>query len=198
MEPIIRVTGCGVPLDRPNVDTDQIIPAAWLKNTTRTGYADGLFEQWRRDPGFVLNRPERAGAAILVSGPNFGCGSSREHAPWALHEWGFRAVIAPGFADIFRNNMPNAGLVPVWCEPAVAAALMAATTADATAEISVDVAERTVTCAAAGVRAAPFRLDDDARDRLVSGLTQLEVTLRAADRIAAYERARAPWLDVSA
>ncbi|MEU9012042.1 3-isopropylmalate dehydratase small subunit [Streptomyces sp. NPDC048479] len=198
MEPLIRVTGRGVPLDRPNVDTDQIIPAAWLKNTTRTGYAAGLFEQWRRDPGFVLNRPERAGAAILVGGPNFGCGSSREHAAWALHEWGFRAVIAPGFGDIFRNNMPNAGLVPVWCEPPVAAALMAATTADATAEISVDVAEQTVTCEAAGVRAAPFRLDEDARDRLVSGLPQLEVTLRSADRIAAYEQTRAPWLDVSA
>ncbi|WP_042372537.1 3-isopropylmalate dehydratase small subunit [Streptacidiphilus neutrinimicus] len=198
MEPLVHVTGRGVPLDRPNVDTDQIIPAAWLKKTTRTGYADGLFEQWRQDPDFVLNRPERAGARILVAGPNFGCGSSREHAPWALHEWGFRAVIAPGFADIFRNNMPNAGLVPVRCEPAVAAAVMAAVTADPAAEIAVDVAARTVACEAAGVRAEPFQLDDEARDRLVSGLTQLEVTLRAADRIAAYEAARAPWLDVTA
>ncbi|SFT31368.1 3-isopropylmalate dehydratase small subunit [Streptomyces sp. ok210] len=197
MEPLIGVTGRGVPLDRPNVDTDQIIPAAWLKNTTRTGYVDGLFEQWRLDSDFILNRPERVGASVLVTGPNFGCGSSREHAPWALHEWGFRAVIAPGFADIFRNNMPNAGLVPVWCEPPVVAALMAATTADAGAEISVDVAKRTVTCEAAGIRAAPFRLDDDARDRLVAGLTQLEVTMRAADQIAAYERARSSWLDVS-
>lgn len=130
MDPVTRVAGRAVPLDRSDVDTDQIIPARGMKRVERTGYAAGLFEKWRRDPAFVLNDPAYRSAPILVSGPNFGCGSSREHAPWALRDHGFRAIIAPGFADIFRGNLPNSGLVPVQAAPAVVAALLAAVTAD--------------------------------------------------------------------
>src|SRR5262245_20367802 len=114
MDPVTRITGTAVPLDRSDVDTDQIIPAVWMKKIERTGFEDGLFQKWRRDPQFVLNQPERQDATILVSGPNFGCGSSREHAPWALRDYGFKVVITPGFADIFRNNLPNVGLDPAW------------------------------------------------------------------------------------
>ncbi|MFF8959976.1 3-isopropylmalate dehydratase small subunit [Streptomyces sp. NPDC014894] len=196
MKPLTALTGRGVPLPESDVDTDQIIPAAWLKKTTRTGYGEGLFSHWRQDPAFVLNRPERRGAAILVTGPNFGCGSSREHAAWALRDYGFTAVVAPSFGDIFRNNLPNAGLVPVQVTEDVAAALLRAAEDDADAEITVDVVGRTVGCAAAGVAAAPFQLDGSARHRLVNGLELLDLALRLDADISAYEKGRAPWLPV--
>jgi 3-isopropylmalate/(R)-2-methylmalate dehydratase small subunit len=192
MEPVTRVAGRAVPLDRSDVDTDQIIPARWMKRVERTGYADGLFEKWRRDPAFVLNDPAYAGASILVSGPNFGCGSSREHAPWALRDFGFRAIIAPSFADIFRGNLPNSGLVPVQAAPDTVSALLAAVTADPATEIVVDVAGRTVRCA--GVCDAPFELDESAHHRLVRGLDEIDLTLARDAAIAAHERTRPPWL----
>lgn len=194
MEPVTVVTGRAVPLDRGDVDTDQIIPARWMKRVERTGYADGLFEKWRRDPDFVLNRPEYRGGTILVGGPNFGCGSSREHAPWALRDYGFRAVVAPGFADIFRGNLPNSGLVPVQVAPEIAAALIAAATADPATEIVIDVVERSIGCPAAGVHDSPFRLDDSAHHRLVNGLDEIDLTLGRNEAITAYERTRSPWL----
>ncbi|QKG24468.1 3-isopropylmalate dehydratase small subunit [Actinomadura verrucosospora] len=192
MDPVTRVTGRAVPLDRSDVDTDQIIPARWMKRVERTGYADGLFEKWRRDQDFVLNDPAYAGASILVSGPNFGCGSSREHAPWALRDYGFRAVVAPSFADIFRGNLPNSGLVPVQAAPDVVSALLAAVTADPATEITVDVAGRLVRCAAIGE--APFVLDESAHHRLVHGLDEIDLTLARSDAIAAHERTRPPWM----
>ncbi|MCM2389700.1 3-isopropylmalate dehydratase small subunit [Streptomyces albipurpureus] len=194
MRPLTTLTGRGVPLARSDVDTDQIIPAAWLKKTSRTGYGEGLFSQWRKDPSFITNRPERQGATILVAGPNFGCGSSREHAAWALRDFGFTAVVAPGFGDIFRNNLPNAGLVPVQVTTTVADSLLEAITEDAYAEITVNVVDRTVDCAAAGVSGVPFPLDGSAHHRLVNGLDLLDLTLRLDSRITAYERERAPWL----
>ncbi|MEV4673041.1 3-isopropylmalate dehydratase small subunit [Actinomadura sp. NPDC049382] len=194
MEPVTVVTGRAVPLDRGDVDTDQIIPARWMKRVERTGYADGLFEKWRRDPDFVLNRPEYHGGTILVSGPNFGCGSSREHAPWALRDYGFRAIVAPGFADIFRGNLPSSGLVPVQVAPEIAAALLAAATADPATEIVIDVVERSIDCPAAGVRGIPFQLDDSAHHRLVNGLDEIDLTLGRNEAITAYERSRSPWL----
>ncbi|MEU6744887.1 3-isopropylmalate dehydratase small subunit [Spirillospora sp. NPDC046719] len=192
MEPVTRVAGRAVPLDRSDVDTDQIIPARWMKRVERTGYAAGLFEKWRRDPAFVLNDPAYRGAPILVSGPNFGCGSSREHAPWALRDHGFRAIIAPSFADIFRGNLPNSGLVPVQAAPAVVAALLAAVTADSATEIVVDVAGRTVRCD--GVCDAPFELDASAHHRLVHGLDEIDLTLARDEAVTAYERTRPPWM----
>ncbi|MFD5554182.1 3-isopropylmalate dehydratase small subunit [Streptomyces sp. NPDC127068] len=194
MTPLTTLTGRAVPLPRSDVDTDQIIPAAWLKRITRTGYGDALFSHWRQDPSFITNRPERQGATVLVAGPNFGCGSSREHAAWALRDFGFTAVVAPGFGDIFRNNLPNAGLVPVQVSAAVADALLRATTEDARAEITVSVVDRTVDCAAAGVTGAPFRLDDCAHHRLVNGLELLDLALLLDPGIRAYERGRPPWL----
>ncbi|NEA29948.1 3-isopropylmalate dehydratase small subunit [Actinomadura bangladeshensis] len=194
MEPVTVVTGRAVPLDRGDVDTDQIIPARWMKRVERTGYADGLFEKWRRDPDFVLNRPEYRGGTILVGGPNFGCGSSREHAPWALRDYGFRAIVAPGFADIFRGNLPNSGLVPVQVAPEIAAALLAAATADPATEIVIDVVERSIGCPAAGVHDSPFQLDDSAHHRLVNGLDEIDLTLSRNEAVTAYERTRSPWL----
>jgi 3-isopropylmalate/(R)-2-methylmalate dehydratase small subunit len=190
MEPVKQVVGRAVPLDRENVDTDQIIPAIWMKRIQHDGFESALFEKWRRDPGFVLNQPARQGAKVLVGGSNFGCGSSREHAPWALRDWGFQAVATPGFADIFRNNLPNAGLVPVQVSQEVVDALLAATEADPSVEITVDVVNRLVQCPAAGVRDAPFALNDDAQARLVSGSDHIDLTLALEEKISAYELAR--------
>jgi len=186
-----RVAGRALPLDRANVDTDQIIPAHWLKRVERTGYGAGLFEAWRRDPSFVMNDPRYAGAAILVAGANFGSGSSREHAVWALDEAGFRAVIAPRLADIFRANCLKSGLVPVELDAATAATLLRLVESDPNAEITIDVERRTVE--APGVRAT-FALDDHARTRLLDGLDDIAVTLAHADEITAYESSRATWL----
>lgn len=193
MEPVRTVTGRAVPLDRSDVDTDQIIPSDWLKRVERTGFGAGLFAEWREDPGFVLNRPEYAGASILVAGPNFGTGSSREHAVWALQDYGFRAVISPRFADIFRNNCTKAGLVPAQVDPDLGAALLRAVQADPSIEITVDVERRLVSAPAAGLE-GPFALDDFTRWRLLEGLDDIGLTLRHEGAIAAYEAGREDWL----
>ena len=191
MRAVRRVTGRGLPLDRADVDTDQIIPAHWLKRVERTGYAAGLFEAWRRDPAFAINDPRYAGASILIAGPNFGCGSSREHAVWALDEAGFRAVMAPRLADIFRANCLKSGLVPVELEADAVATLLRLVEKDPATEITVDVERRIVE--APGVRAS-FALDDHARDRLLQGLDEIAVTLAHVQEITAYETTRAAWL----
>ena len=194
MDPIDVITGTAVPLDRSDVDTDQIIPAEWLKRVERTGFGAGLFSSWREaDRDFPLNRPEHAGATILVAGPNFGTGSSREHAVWALTDYGFRAVVSPRFGDIFRNNATKAGLVPVLVTPEVGARLMAAVQADPELELTVDVERRTVSAPAAGIE-EPFPLDDFTRYRLLEGLDDIGLTLRSEDAIEAYEASRPSWL----
>jgi len=191
MRAVNRVVGRALPIERANVDTDQIIPAHWLKRVERTGYGAGLFEAWRRDPAFVLNDPRYAGAPVLIAGANFGSGSSREHAVWALVEAGFRAVIAPGLADIFRANCLKSGLVPVEIEADAVTKLLRLVESDPRAEIAVDVERRAVE--APGVRTS-FSLDEHARTRLLEGLDDIAVTLAHADEIAQYESSRATWL----
>ena len=191
MEPIRVVTGRALPLGRANVDTDQIIPSHWLKRIERTGYGLGLFEAWRKDPSFVLNDGRYRGANILIAGANFGCGSSREHAVWALQEFGFRAVIAPTMADIFRSNSIKNGLVPVELNADAVSRLLAAVQADANTTITVDVAARTV--AALGVKAS-FPLTDFVQTQLLEGLDEIALTLRHEPDIAAFEAKRAEWL----
>ena len=176
-----------MPLDRRDVDTDQIIPAHWLKRVERTGYGAGLFEAWRRDPDFVLNDPRYAGAHILLAGPNFGCGSSREHAVWALQEGGFKAVVAASFADIFRLNCGKVGLVAAQLPEDVVSRLMRAVQADCTGPIVVDVGERTV---AGFSETHPFPLDDFTRMRLLGGLDDIDLTLRHVEEISRYEAGR--------
>ncbi|MEO7837052.1 MAG: 3-isopropylmalate dehydratase small subunit [Acidimicrobiales bacterium] len=193
MEPVRAVTGTAVPLDRSDVDTDQIIPAEWLKRVERTGFGAGLFSAWRTDPDFVLNRPRHAGATILVAGTNFGTGSSREHAVWALTDYGFRAVVSPRFADIFRTNCTKAGLVPAQVDEETGRALLTAVAADPTLEVTVDVDTRTVRAPAAGID-APFTLDDFTRWRLLEGLDDVGLTMRHLDAINAYEGGRPAWL----
>ena len=191
MEPVRRIAGRALPLARADVDTDQIIPSHWLKRLERTGYAEGLFEAWRRDPAFVLNDDRYRGAVILLAGANFGCGSSREHAVWALLESGFRAVIAPSFADIFRNNALKNGLVPVELDETTTGRLVALVRADPATEIAVDIERRIVE--APGVRPS-FEIDDFARTRLLEGLDDIALTLRYEVDVAAYERKRPEWL----
>lgn len=194
MEKFSSHTGVGVPLRRSNVDTDQIIPAEWLKRVERTGFGVGLFSAWReRDRDFVLNRAEHAGATILIAGNNFGVGSSREHAVWAIEDYGFRAVISPRFGDIFRNNCTKVGIVPVIVDPEVGEALMRAVEADPTLEITIDVERRTVEAPAAGI-AGTFPLDDFTQHRLLQGLDDVGLTLRHADAITTFESARPDFL----
>ncbi|HEX6332247.1 MAG TPA: 3-isopropylmalate dehydratase small subunit [Actinomycetota bacterium] len=180
-------TGRAAPLDRADVDTDQIIPAEYLKRIERTGFGPFLFAEWRRDPDFVLNRPEYHGASILVTGPNFGCGSSREHAVWALQDAGFRSVIAPSFADIFRNNCCQIGIVPVELPLESVRALMDAVTDDPTTEIVVDLEGLRVTAPAVN---ESFDIDPYTRWRLLEGLDDVALTLKQDERIAAYEATR--------
>ncbi|HTS99121.1 MAG TPA: 3-isopropylmalate dehydratase small subunit [Streptosporangiaceae bacterium] len=193
MPGVQRIAGRAVALDRRDVDTDQIIPASWLKRVERTGFAAGLFGAWRADPGFVLNRPGAAEARVLVAGSNFGCGSSREHAVWALQDFGFQAVVAPSFGDIFRNNSVAAGLVPAVVSEPSAARLFAALAADPDAEVVVDVAARTVAIGSARLL-EPFELADYARWRLLEGLDDIALTLRHEQEISAFEAARPAWL----
>ena len=187
MEAFTTHTGRAVPLRRSNVDTDQIIPAHWLKKVTRDGFEDGLFEAWRKDPDFVLNQPERQGATVLVAGPDFGTGSSREHAVWALQNYGFRAVISSRFADIFRGNSLKNGLLTVVLPQPTVERLWELTEADPSAEITVDLVAREVR--AEGLT-APFELDENARWRLLEGLDDISLTLRHEDAIAAFEARR--------
>jgi 3-isopropylmalate/(R)-2-methylmalate dehydratase small subunit len=191
MEPVRRIAGRALPLARADVDTDQIIPSHWLKRLERTGYGPGLFEAWRRDPAFVLNDDRYRGAVVLLAGANFGCGSSREHAVWALMESGFRAVIAPRMADIFKSNALRNGLVPVELDGATVAQLLDAVRADPATQVAVDVERRTVE--APGVRAT-FEIDDFARTRLLEGLDDIALTSKHEKDISAYEAKRANWL----
>ena len=193
MEPIRAFTGTAVPLRRTDVDTDQIIPSDWLKRVERTGFGAGLFGEWREDPDFVLNRPERRGATILVAGANFGVGSSREHAVWALTDHGFRAVISPRFGDIFRNNSTKAGLVTAQLDETAAEALLAAVEAEPSLEVTVDV-ERLVVEAPAIAFAAPFPLDGFTQHRLLEGLDDIGLTLRHEPDITAFEATRSDLL----
>jgi 3-isopropylmalate/(R)-2-methylmalate dehydratase small subunit len=197
MKPVTVVSGRGVPLDRSDVDTDQIIPSDWLKRVERTGFGAGLFSEWRDDRDFVLNREEYAGATILVAGNNFGTGSSREHAVWALLDYGFEAVVSSKFADIFRNNCTKQGLVPVQVPPAFLRTLLDGVAADPTLEITVDLSRRTIEVPALGL-SSPFPLDDFTRERLVNGWDDIGLTLRHAEEIDRYEAERSPWLPTSA
>jgi 3-isopropylmalate/(R)-2-methylmalate dehydratase small subunit len=183
-------TGRAVPLRRSNVDTDQIIPAVYLKRVTRTGYEDGLFVAWRSDPEFVLNKPEYAGADVLVAGPDFGTGSSREHAVWALQDYGFKVVISPRFADIFWSNSLKSGLLAVLLPDAAVEDMWLAIEADPATQITVDLVERQVRYH--GV-VLPFEIDDYTRWRLMEGLDDIGLTLRHADDVAAFESARPGW-----
>lgn len=194
MDKVKKLTGTAVPIDASDVDTDQIIPAVWMKRVERTGFEDGLFQTWRRDPSFVLNQPERKGATILVSGPNFGCGSSREHAPWALRDYGFKAVVAPSFADIFRNNLPNVGLVPVTLNESHCRRLVNAVTTRADAPVTVDVVAKTVTCEHAGVSNAPFEIDEGVRLRLIQGKDLIDLALDNDKQIRRHEDNRPWWM----
>jgi 3-isopropylmalate/(R)-2-methylmalate dehydratase small subunit len=193
MKPVRVITGRAVPLDRSDVDTDQIIPASWLKKVERTGFGQGLFSEWRDDRDFVLNKPEYAGATILVAGPNFGTGSSREHAVWALTDYGFEAVISPRFGDIFRNNSTKAGLLPVQVSAEVGKALLEAVEADPSLEITIDLEQLRLEAPAAGIEAV-FPLDPFTQHRLLEGLDDIGLTLRFGPEIAAYEPARPSWL----
>jgi 3-isopropylmalate/(R)-2-methylmalate dehydratase small subunit len=200
MEPFVTHTGRAVPLRRSNVDTDQIIPAVYLKRVTREGFGDGLFAAWREDPSFVLNQPRYTGATILAAGPDFGTGSSREHAVWALLDYGFRAVIAPRFGDIFRTNATKAGLLPVVLPEKTVALIQDAAEAEPPAEVTVDLAGREVRVSGgdlAGPLAEPFEIDDYTRWRLMEGLDDVGLTLRHEAAIAAFEAARPAWLPVT-
>jgi len=197
VEPFTTHTGRAVPLRRSNVDTDQIIPASYLKRVSRAGFGEGLFAAWREDPSFVLNQPQYGGATILVAGNDFGTGSSREHAVWALTDYGFRAVIAPRFGDIFRTNSTKAGLLPVELPEATVSALQDAIEADPATEVVVDLDNRLVLAEAAGIK-APFEIDGYTRWRLMEGLDDIGLTLRHVDDITAFEHSRPSWLPVTA
>jgi len=189
MKPVTIITGRAVPLDRSDVDTDQIIPSDWLKRVERTGFGAGLFAEWRDDRDFILNQEEFQGATILIAGPNFGTGSSREHAVWALTDFGFEAVISPRFADIFRNNSTKQGLLPAQVDEETGRALMEAVLADPGLEITLDVARGTIEIPALGL-STTFPLDAFTRDRFLNGWDDIGLTLRHEDAIEAYEDAR--------
>ena len=190
MEKFTIHTGTAVPLRRSNVDTDQIIPAEYLKRVTRTGFEDGLFSSWRADPAFVLNQPQYSGASILVAGPEFGTGSSREHAVWALRNWGFKAVIAPRFGDIFRGNSLKDGLLPVELDLTLVEKLWEAVELDPTLPVTVDLHARQVRVAGSSWG---FPLDEFSRWRLLEGLDDIGLTLRHEDAVAAFEHGRPQW-----
>ncbi len=197
MEPVREIIARGVPLDRSDVDTDQIIPSDWLKRVERTGFGEGLFSEWRERSDFVLNLAHHEGARILVAGPNFGTGSSREHAVWALQDYGFQAVISSRFADIFRNNALKGGLVPVEVPEPVARRVMAAIENDPSLEIVVDVVDRRV--AVPGIDLdEPFDLDDHVHHRLLEGLDDIGLTEQHADKITTFEASRPAWLPTTA
>ena len=190
-------TGTAIPLRRSDVDTDQIIPSDWLKRVERTGFGAGLFSSWRQDPGFVLNDAAYDGASILVAGPDFGTGSSREHAVWALTDYGFRAVISPRFADIFRGNALKNGLLPVQLGEADVEKLQSAVERDPGTLITVDLQARQVRCDGAGL-VADFDIDDFTRWRLMEGLDDVGLTLRHEQDITAFEADRAAWMPTTA
>ena len=192
MKPFVRTTGRVAVLDRPDVDTDQIIPKQFLKRIERTGWADGLFFDWRKDPDFELNNPAYAGAKILLAGRNFGCGSSREHAPWALQESGYEVIVASSFADIFVSNCVKTGLVPVVLPAKDVQTLMDLVDREQGTEMTVDLEQQTIT-AASEVFAFPF--DPGTRHRLLNGLDDIGLSLQHEAEIDAYEAAHAPRVD---
>jgi 3-isopropylmalate/(R)-2-methylmalate dehydratase small subunit len=194
VDKFISHTGTAVPLRRANVDTDQIIPAVYLKRVTRTGFEDGLFAAWRGDPEFVLNRPERAGASVLVAGPDFGTGSSREHAVWALQDYGFKAVISSRFADIFRGNSLKGGLLTVVLPQDAVERLWKLVETDPAAEVTVDLEAREVR---AGGETYAFEIDDYTRWRLMEGLDDIGLSLRHADEIGSFEATRPSFKPVT-
>ena len=187
------VVGRGVPLERSDVDTDQIIPSDWLKRVERTGFGAGLFAEWRDGRDFVLNDEQYVGASILLAGANFGIGSSREHAVWALLDYGFEAVISSKFADIFYSNCTKQGLLPVVVDPGALAALTEAVKADPSVEITIDVPRRLVEIPASGI-VASFELDDFTAERLVNGWDDIGLTLRHDEALAAFEASRPTYL----
>jgi 3-isopropylmalate/(R)-2-methylmalate dehydratase small subunit len=197
MDAITIITGKAVPLDRSDVDTDQIIPSDWLKRVERTGFGEGLFSEWREDPNFVMNLPQFELANILVAGPNFGTGSSREHAVWALTDYGFKAVISPRFGDIFRNNSTKAGLVPCVLDADAAQAILKQVEKDPSTEITIDIAKRVVVVPSIGLEAT-FPLDDFTQYRLLNGLDDIGLTEQHADAISTYESTRKSWLPSTA
>ena len=191
MEPISVIEGTALPLDRADVDTDQIIPAEYLKRVERTGFGPFLFAEWRKDPAFVLNDERYGGASILLAGENFGCGSSREHAPWAIEDAGFRAIVAPSFADIFRNNCTKIGLLPVELRAESVRALMDAVLDDPRTSIVIDLDQLVVR--APGIDEV-FDMEPYTRWRLMEGLDDIGLSLRHEDAITAYEARRPAWL----
>src|SRR5579859_6702294 len=191
MEPVVRVSGRMAPLDRADVDTDQIIPKQFLKRIERTGYGPFLFYDWRAEKDFVLDKPEYQGASVLLAGANFGCGSSREHAPWALRDAGFRAIIAPSFADIFRGNCFKTGLLPVTLPPSQVRHLIDLASEDPTAEITVDLEAQQVR---GDGFAYPFEIEAFARECLLGGLDEIGLVERHDADIAAFETRRPSWL----
>jgi len=193
MDPVRTITGRGVPLDRSDVDTDQIIPSDWLKRVERTGFEAGLFSEWRDDPTFVLNRDAYRDANVLVAGENFGTGSSREHAVWAIQQYGFDAVVSPRFGDIFRNNATKNGLVPVQVSPELGRLLIQAIEADPTLEITISVEDRTISAPNLHVEEA-FPLDDAVQHRFLNGLDDIGLTLQHEAEITTYEQQRPAWM----
>ena len=193
MKAVHIITGRGLPLKRSDVDTDQIIPAEWLKRVERTGFEKGLFGTWRDDRNFVLNDERYNGASVMVAGSSFGVGSSREHAVWAIQQGGFDAVVAPSFSDIFRNNCTKNGLVPVVVPESVVQAIWAAIDADPNVEITIDVERLTVEVPSAGI-SATFPLDPQTRHRFLNGLDDIGITLSHAAAIDTFEGNRPSWL----
>jgi 3-isopropylmalate/(R)-2-methylmalate dehydratase small subunit len=194
MKAVSIITGRGVPLKRSDVDTDQIIPAEWLKRVERTGFEKGLFSTWRDDRNFVLNDERYTGASILVAGPSFGVGSSREHAVWAILQGGFNAVIAPSFSDIFRNNCTKNGLVPVVLSEPTVNRIWEILEADATAEITIDMQRLTVEIPSAGIT-EKFDMDASTQDRFIRGLDDVGITMTKGDAISNFETSRPAWLN---
>ena len=193
MEAVRIVTGTAVPLDRSDVDTDQIIPSDWLKQVERTGFEKGLFSEWRDDPSFVMNDERFAGAKILIGGPNFGVGSSREHAVWAIQQSGFEAVISPRFGDIFRNNATKNGLVPVVVSPELGARLLHEVETNPELELTIDVERRLIEAPELGL-SEPFPLDDATQERFLQGLDDIGLSLRHEAAIGSFEANRPSWL----
>jgi 3-isopropylmalate/(R)-2-methylmalate dehydratase small subunit len=193
MKAVRVISGTGLPLKRSDVDTDQIIPAEWLKRVERTGFEAGLFSTWRDDRNFVMNDERYAGATVLVAGPSFGVGSSREHAVWALQQYGFDAVIAPSFSDIFRNNCTKNGLVPVVVDEAIVAKIWEAIEADPKTEIVVDMENLKIEVPAKGI-VAQFPMDAPTQHRFLNGLDDIGITLTHADEITAFEAKRPAYL----
>jgi 3-isopropylmalate/(R)-2-methylmalate dehydratase small subunit len=197
MQAVRKISGVVAPLDRSDVDTDQIIPASYLKRVERTGFGEGLFASWRQsDPDFVLNKPEFKGASILVAGPNFGTGSSREHAVWALMDYGFQAVVSPRFGDIFRNNSTKSGLIPVQVDQEVADLLLKAAAEEPGLQMTIDVENRTLSVPEIGVE-VEFPMDEFTQYRFLNGLDDIGLTLQHQDDIAAFEARRPDYKPVT-